>query len=90
MASHTPLPPRSDLGESPTGECQKPCCMSETSFSEESSNEARSNGELKPPVRSPSEVELCLNEGDDQFDEESLNVGGCAAAPKPKGAVHTV
>ncbi|XP_029847896.2 protein CLEC16A homolog isoform X3 [Ixodes scapularis] len=84
-----PSPP-SDLGESPTGECQKPCCMSETSFSEESSNEARSNGELKPPVRSPSEVELCLNEGDDQFDEESLNVGGCAAAPKPKGAVHTV
>ncbi|CAN8030413.1 unnamed protein product [Ixodes persulcatus] len=85
-----PPPPRSDLGESPTGECQKPCCMSETSFSEESRNEARSNGELKPPVRSPSEVELCLNEGDDQFDEESLNVGECAAAPKPKGAVHTI
>lgn len=83
-----PLPsPPSDLGESPTGECRKPCCVSETSFSEESSNEARSHGE--PPARSPSEVELCLDEGEDQFDQDSLDVGGCTA-PKPKGAVHTV
>lgn len=81
------LPPAaSDPGESPVEECLKPCCVSETSFSEGSAADVLT-GEL-PLSTALDEACEVGTEGDDSFNESPLPYGG--AMPKTKGAVHTV
>lgn len=79
-----------ETGESPANECRKPCCFSETSFSEESTATEHCNGgdfSEDTTCRSSSEETTILGtEVDDGF-EATLTL---AATSKAKGVVHTV
>lgn len=85
----SPTSSADETGESPATECRKPCCFSETSFSEESSATEHCNGEFSEDAtcRSSSEETTVLGtEVDDGF-EATLTL---AATSKAKGVVHTV
>lgn len=87
-----PSPPSSadETGESPATDCRKPCCFSETSFSEESGAPEHCNGDFSEDTtcRSSSEETTVLGTevADDSF-EATLTL---AATSKAKGVVHTV
>lgn len=94
-ATLLPSPPSSvdETGESPATECRKPCCFSETSFSEESGGAEHCNGDFSedtttPTCRSSSDETTVLGTEvvDDGF-EATLTL---AATCKAKGVVHTV
>lgn len=94
-ATLLPSPPSSvdETGESPATECRKPCCFSETSFSEESGGTEHCNGDFSedtttPTCRSSSDETTVLGTEvvDDGF-EATLTL---AATCKAKGVVHTV
>lgn len=92
-ATTLPSPPSSvdEMGDSPATECRKPCCFSETSFSEGSGTAEHCNGDFSEDTatcRSSSDETTVLGTEvvDDGF-EATLTL---AATSKAKGVVHTV
>lgn len=86
----SPLSSGGDPGESPAEECHKPCCVSETSFSEDSNITEHCNGEeTEDHSESLSGGTTVLGTEEDVDDgfEATLTL---AATSKAKGVVHTV
>ncbi|KAL1480173.1 hypothetical protein MTO96_034745 [Rhipicephalus appendiculatus] len=79
------------MGDSPATECRKPCCFSETSFSEGSGTTEHCNGDFSEETttcRSSSDETTVL--GTDVVDDGFEATLTLAATSKAKGVVHTV
>lgn len=83
----------SDATESPAEECRKPCCVNETSFSEESNASLTAEEMANGDLTESNGVALENGEGDEEDEEEARGVrlkNGADGPTRVKGAVQTV